>query len=186
MENIDTLIINRLGENQRKIDFINRNLNRRNKTNLSFKKISYTVFSVAACIAILFAIFPQVFKGNDISSISVTAPSFSEYRGSAFNNIESLISGGRYDDALLSVNQELNALEKELRGMSLIEVSEDEESYMITLYECEKEELMWSKIYLLVKLGKKEELSTLCNNYLNNNNFAKHKSEVKNILKKIQ
>lgn len=186
MDNLDTLIINRLGEYQRKIDFINKNIRKRSEKILLFKKVSYTVLSVAACLVVLFAISPMVFKSNDISSISVTVPSFSEYRGSTFNNIESLISNGRYEDALSSVNLELSALEKEIREMSLTEMGGDEESYLITLYEGEKEELMWSKIYLLVKLGKKDELSTTCNNYLNYSSFAKHRSDVKNILKKIQ
>ena len=186
MDNIDTLIINRLGEHQRKLDFISTNICNRRENIFSFKKISYTVLSVAACLAIVFAISPMVFKSNDISSISVTAPSFSYFLGSTFNHIESLISSGRYNDALPLVTQELTTLEKELQDISLTEMNEDEKSYMIDLYEGEKEALMWSKIYLLLKLGKKDDLQVLCNNYLNYSGFIKYRADVKNILKKIQ
>lgn len=186
MENIDALIINRLGENQRKIDFINRNLNRRNKTNLSFKKISYTVFSVAACLAIVFAVSPMLFKNNSISDISISTPSFTEYRGISLHNIESLISSGHYEEALLLVNSELTDIKNELEEITLLDMSEDERFYLTTLYSEDKEELIWSKIYLLVKLDRECELKNACRNYLNNNEFTRHRLEVENILKKIQ
>lgn len=186
MENIDALIINRLGEHQRKIDFINRNINRHSDIGLSFKKISYTVLSVAACLAIVFAVSPILFKSNNISDISITTPYFTEYRGTSHSNIESLISSGRYEDALSAVNYELAEVEKELQGITSTDMSEDEESYMTGLYKGEKEELIWSKIYLLVKLNKKDDLKSACQNYLNNSDFTIHKSEVENILKKIR
>lgn len=186
MENIDALIINRLGEHQRKVDFISRNINRHRGTDFSFKRIGYTVLSVAACLAIIFAISPMHFKSNNISDISVTAPSFTEYRGSSFIDIENKINSGLYEDALSSVNSELLELENELQNMSPIEMDEAEKFYTTALYEAEQEELMWSKIYILIKLDRKDELKTACQNYLNNNNFDKHLPEVNNILKEIQ
>lgn len=185
MENMDTLIINRLGEHQRKVDFINRKL-RRNGTIFSFKKINYTVLSVAACLAILFAVSPMLFKNKNIPDISVTTPSFTEYRGYSFNEIEDKINSGLYEDALLSINSELLELENELQNMSTIEMDETERSYTTALYEAEQEELIWSKIYLLIKLGRKDDLEIACHSYLNNSNFSKHLLEVKNILKEIQ
>lgn len=186
MENIDNLIINRLGENQRKVEFINRNINKLSKTVFSFKKISYTAFSVAACLAIIFAVSPILFKSSNISNMSVTTPSFSEYRGTSLNNIELQICSGRYEDALSSVSLELAEVEKELREISSTEMSDDEKSYTTALYKEEKEELMWCKIYLLVKLNMKGDLKHSCQNYLNNNDFKNHTSEVKSILEKIQ
>lgn len=186
MENIDSLIINRLGEHQRKVDFINRNINGRSETFFSFKKVSYTALSVAACLAIVFVVSPMLFTNNDISNIAVTVPSFSDYRGTSFYNIESLISSGRYEDALSAVSLELTAVEKELQEISSTEMGDDEESYIIALYNVEKEELMWSKIYLLVKLNRKDDLKHACQNYLNNSNFVKYKSEVEKIFKKFQ
>lgn len=186
MENIDALIINRLGEHQRKIDFINRNLNKQRGSDFSFKRISYAVLSVAACLAIIFAISPMLFKSNNISDISVTAPSFTEYRGSSINDIEHKINRGQYEDALSSVNSELLEIENELQNMSTIEMDEAEKSYTTTLYEGEQEELIWSKIYLLIKLDRKDDLEIACHSYLNNSNFSKHILEVKNILKEIQ
>lgn len=186
MENIDALIINRLGEHQRKVDFINRNINRHRSADFSFKEIGYTVLSVAACLAIVFAVSPMLFKSNNISNISVTAPSFTEYRGTSLNNIESLIYSGRYESALLLVNSELTDIKSELEEISLSDMSEDEKFYMTTLCSENKEELIWSKIYLLVKLDRKNDLKNACQNYLDNKEFTRHESEVKNILKEIQ
>lgn len=186
MDNIDALITNRLGEHQRKIDFINRNLNRRNKTDLSFKKISYTVLFVAACLAIVLAVSPMLLKNNSISDISISTPSFTEYRGTSLNNIESLINSGQYERALLLVNSELTDINNELEKIFSADMSEDEKFYMTSLYRGEKGELIWSKIFLLVKLDRTDELKHNCQSYLNDNDFTKHRSEVENILKKIQ
>lgn len=186
MENIDTQIINRLGEYQRKVDFINRNINSYGGFEFSIKRINYMVLSVAACLAIVFAISPMFFKSNNISDISVTVPSFTEYRGSSFNDIEDKINRGLYEDALSVVNTELLEIEKEFQNMSTTEMDNDEKYYTIALYEREQEELIWSKIYLLIKLDRKDDLEVACQSYLNNSNFDKHILEVKNILKEIQ
>lgn len=186
MENLDSLIINRLGEHQRKIDIVNSNINGYGKTDLKFKKIRYTILSVAACLAIVLVISPMLFKSNDISDISITAPSFTEYRGTSFNNIETLIRNGRYEDALLLVKSELTDIDNELERMSSSDMSEDEKLYLTTLYKEEREELIWCEIYLSVKLDRKDEAKANCHNYLNNNEFVRHKSEVENFLKKIQ
>lgn len=186
MENMDAIIIDRLGEHQRKVDFINRNINRRRGTIFSFKKINYTVLSIAACLAIVFAVSPMLFKSTNISDISVTAPSFTEYRGSSLNDIESKINSGHYEEALSLVNIELAKIEKELGNVSVDKMSADEVAYTIALYEGEQEELMWSKIYLLVKLNRTNDLELVCQKYLDNSNFDNHTPEVDNILKKIQ
>lgn len=186
MDNIDAFITNRLGEHQRKIDFIDRNLNRHSKTGSSFKKTSYAILSVAACLAIVLTVSPMLFKSNNISDISITAPSFTEYRGTSLNNIESLISSEQYERALLLVNSELTDINDELEKISSADMIEDEKVYMTSLYRGETEELIWSKIYLLVKLDRNDDLKHHCQNYLNNNEFIKHRLEVEDILKKNQ
>lgn len=186
MENIDNFIIDRLGEHQRKIDFINRSINERGKIMFLFKRAGYTILSMAACLAAVFALFPELFKSNDISDMSLITPSFPEYRGASFANIESQISGGQYDDALSSVNLELCLIENELVKITSTEMSHDEKLYMTTLYKDEKEELLWSEIYILVKLNKKDLLKLACENYLNNNDFERYRPEVAKILKKIK
>lgn len=186
MENIDTLIINRLGEHQRKVDFINCYFNRRSNTMMSFKKISYSLLSIAACLAIVAFISPILFNSDNFSNLKIPMPSFQEYRGTTFRNIELHINNEQYEDALSSINLELIDVESELRDISSIEMSEDEEAYLTSLYRGEQEELIWSKIYVLAKLGKKNQLKDTCIKYLHNNDFRQYKSDVENILSKIQ
>lgn len=186
MENLDAIIINRLGEHQRKVDYINRNINRRSETGFPFKKISYTILSVAACLAIVFAVSPMLFRSNNISETALTPPSFTEFRGTSLNNIESLINTGRYEDALLLVNSELFDIDNELESILTTNMNEDEVYYFTTLHRGEKEELLWSKIYLAVMLDRREAVLSGCLNYLNNSDFVRYRLEVENILKKIQ
>lgn len=186
MENIDNIIINRLGEHQRKVDFIKRNVSTHSSHTFNIRKFTYTLVCAAACVALFFVISPFLSKNNSVSDISVSSPSFSEFRGAGVKEIETLLSSGQNEEALTVVNKELDELYTEVNSLSTAEMSEEENTYMSSLYSMEIEELMWTKIYLLLKLNKAAELKDACKNYLNNSTFTAHKSEVEKILKKIQ
>lgn len=186
MDSIDTLIIERLGEHQRKIDFVRQNLKKCEHDHLSLGKPTYIIMSVAACIAIIWAVSPVLFKDASVSSIEITPPSFEGYRGAGDNDIEQLINAGEYEAALVKVESELAVCENEFAIMHTAEATPEEMNYIKSLYEAETEELMWCKIYLLAKLGEKDALKRSCVNYLNNNNLTTHREEVEKILKKIQ
>lgn len=186
MENIDNLIINRLGEHKRKVDFIEKNINSRRENHFSLRRYSYLILSAAACVAIILAISPMLFKSNSVSDLTLTPPSFAEYRGSSLNKIEFLLNNEQYMDALSTVDFELVELDKDIEFLYSAEMSEEEKIFSISLYNEEKEELMWSKIYLLVKLNREDDLRVSCQNYLKNSDFKKYDSEVDMILKKIQ
>lgn len=186
MENVDTLIINRLGEHQRKVDFIQRNISRSSDKKFSFVKVSYAFMSVAACVAIILAIFPMLFRTETLSDISVAMPSFSEYRGAGLSNIESLLDSEKYEEALSAVNHELVEIDNELESLSTTEMTDEEKTYAYDLYNAGKEELMWCQIYLLLKLNKVDDLKIECPKYLDNTDFKEHATEVSEILKKIQ
>lgn len=187
MENIDTLIIDRLGEHQRKVGFVQSNLENRNNIRFSFGKAGYTIMSIAACITIIFAIFPLLFKNNSLSDITVSAPSFTEYRsGYGFEEIELLIKKGNYNKALSLVDAELNKNAMEVGAIMAADMNEEEKGYMLALYNNDKEELLWSKIYLLVKLEKEKDLELCCENYLKTSSFLTHRDEVEEILEIIK
>ncbi len=186
MENIDTLIINRLGEHQRKVDFISYNLEHKRIIRSPLRKISYLSVSIAACIAILFAASPLLFKSNSLSDITVSAPSFTEYRGDGFEEIESLIKECNYIKALSLVDAELNKNANEIGAIMSADMSEEERQYTLALYNNGKKELLWSKIYLLVKLKKENDLELCCENYLRNSSFQAHRDDVEEILKIIK
>lgn len=186
MENIDNLIIERLGEHQRKVAFISAQLKNEQVKRSPFRKTVYAIGVIAACCAILFVVSPLLFKGNSISDMQVETPSFMEYRGSGYEKIENLINENEYSGALEVVDHELAEIEEELSSFMSTEISEEEKIYMTTLCNDKKEELLWCKIYLLMKLGRIHDLKTYCNSYLNNNDFQAHREDVKLILKKIK
>lgn len=184
MENMDTLIIDRLGEHQRKVDFILSNMENKH---LSRRKISYLSVSIAACIAIIVAISPLLFKRNSLADIMIPAPSFTEYRGGdGYEKIEALIEKGNYNEALSLVDAELNKKALEFGAIMAADMSEEEKEYISALYNNDREELLWSKIYLLVKLEKERDLATCCDNYLKNMSFQAYRYEVEEILKIIK
>ncbi|MCM1140934.1 MAG: hypothetical protein NC453_20380 [Muribaculum sp.] len=184
MDNIDNLIIDRLGERQRKIDFITRNYEKKASLK-SWQRKVYVIMSVAACAALIFTISPLLLKQNSVSDISISAPSFDQYRGAGGKDIELLIETGNFEEALIQVNSELEMCETELSVLAADEVSSEEKKYITTLHIIDKDELLWCKIYLLVKLGKKSDIEKMCDNYLKDNRLTIHREEVKQLLKKI-
>lgn len=185
MENIDKLIVIRLGEHQRKTDFINASLIKK-KHNNPLLRINYIVASVAASIAIIFAVSPALFHRNSDADFPISAPVFTEYRGDGYHRIEQLINDGDYNDALLLIDENLNSIEAEIKDISYsTDTDKEEQTYLFSLYNVYKEELLWCKIYLLFKLNDKKGLKESCNNYLGNSTFIAHRDEVMKILQKF-
>lgn len=184
MEDIDNLIIARLGEHNRKTDFIQRNLRTQSFRHFSLRKTVYIGMSIAACL-VIFAVSTFIFKGNSLSDISMETPTFNQFRNGGSNNITSLIEQGEYTKALPIVEFKITETDEEIAHIKSVELSPEEEDYLLDLYLEEKEELLWSKIYLLVKLEKKDELKISCREYLSNKNFKSHVGSINKILEKI-
>ncbi len=186
MNNIDSLIIRRLGEHQRKVDFINSNMKtQQSKSNL-FHKMVPAILSVAACAIILLTIFPQIFMNDSFPEISISAPEFSEYRGNGYDSIAAAIRSGNYTEALSLVDGALLDTEVELALLSLADEANKENEYLIALYNETNENLLWCKIFLLVNLERKDDLVASRDKYLKNSSFTMHRAEVKKILEKFK
>jgi len=186
MDNIDTVIIERLGERQRKVDFIARNIDDIKSKRFSWGKTAYTIMSVAACFALIVAVTTILFRSDSISDMDVAVPSFEEYRGAGCDEIERLINTGDYEIALAKVESELKGCGSEFETIESEGGSDEEIEYMKALYAEGRDELIWCKIYLLVKLDKKSELKIACRNYLEDGELTVHKIEVEQILEKIK
>lgn len=185
MDNIDTLIIERLGEHQRKVDFVVKNIKGDEPKRHPFGIRKYVILSVAACLALILAVSPILYKDNSIADMAIPSPSFDGYRGSGDNDIERLINDGDYDKALVEVDSELAELDHELTTVASKDIS-DELEYIKSLYISEKDELLWCKIYILVRLDKKSEVENVCRNYLDNGELSAHRKDVERTLKEIQ
>lgn len=186
MDNIDTLIIERLGEHQRKVNFVVNNIKRNEPKRHPFKKTTYLVMSVAACVALILAVSPILFKDNSIADMSIPSPSFDGYRGSANNDIERLINEGDFENALIEVESELSECYNELSMENRYKAAPEELEYMKSMQISGIEELSWCKIYILVRLDKKREVEKACCNYLENGELSAHREDVERILKEIQ
>ena len=185
MDNVDTLIIERLGEHQRKVDFVVKNMKKNGPNRHAFGKSTYVILSVAACLALILAVSP-IFKDNSIADMAIPSPAFDGYRGSGDNDIERLINDGDYEKALVEVQKELTILDHELTTFDTPKASSEESEYIKSLYISEKDELLWCKIYILVRLDKKSEVENVCLNYLDDAELTAHRKDVERTLKEIQ
>lgn len=183
----NSLIISRLGENLKKKEFISRNIEKKQKKIYSFHINRYAITYIAACITTIIVISTLMFNNSSpCSSISISEPSFTEFRGGGFEKIESLIKENKYDKALPLVDIELNYIKEEIKYFTSADMSEEEKKYIHELYNNEIEELLWCKIFLLVKLEKVEILELCCNEYIKNCQFQTHRKEVEHIIKIIK
>lgn len=186
MENIDDIIITRLGEHQRKSDFIRQRLERvENTPRFTINKSTYVIISAVACLAILFAISPMLLKSGSLLDMTIAEPSFSEYRGGS-SQIESLLNEKEYVRALSLVESDLTQLEKDMSSMDVTEMVEDESEYLLMQYNVEREELLWCRIYLLTKLDRKDDLQSACQDYFNDIDLQEHRKDVEKILEKFK
>lgn len=184
METIDNIIIERLGEHQRKLEFIRQNIEKEKNPHHSFNKGSYLIISIAACIAIIIAVSPFFITNEKLYSISVPPPSFTEFRSGNPDKLQSLLNEGKYSQALTIVDSALSEIDFDTQHINTKNPTA-EEIYIVNLYNDSKEELEWCKIYILLKLGRKDELDECCQNYLSNKEFTLHMEDTKRILKKI-
>lgn len=187
METTDTLIIQRLGEYQRKREFITRNLNQQRNVWETPKRVFYYLAAAAACIAVAVAVLPGLLGSNSLSSLNLAEPSFSEYRGGGqYSDIAQAIEANEFDKALSLTNSTIAEVEAEQAAIIATEDGDEEKEYLLALGSESLDELYWTKIYLLAKLGKKDALRQCCANYLDVNQFGRHCEEVQKILGKIE
>ncbi|MGM9815937.1 MAG: hypothetical protein ACI304_02615 [Lepagella sp.] len=184
MEDIDAIIIDRLGEHQRKVEFVTENLTRAKARRHPLRGMKTSMIWAAASLLIILLISPMIIKSIGGSSDSLTEPTFSEYRGAGSNEIEALIKAGEYEKALETTERELATIHRELDAIPTSEMSLEEREYTLALYDAELEEMLWCKIYLLHQLERQSDLDACCKEYLSHESFSKNRKEVEGLMKK--
>lgn len=182
MDDLDNLIIDRLAEHQRKLEILNKFQDANKPAHILSRKKLILVSSIAACIALALFLSPFFSQKDYLSGVSLTEPSFTEFRGSGFNEIEALIAKGDYNKALPIVDRELFLLNDEMEGYMSDDTTNKEKEYTLLLFDMERDELLWSRIYLLAKLRKTKDLKLSCRKYLKDNTLQSHRQEVEEIL----
>lgn len=181
----DALIVARLGEHQRKIERLNqiRQSGRKRIGTAAW----YWVASAVACVAIVFALVPGLLRDDTLSTLNLEQPSLQEYRGSACNAIESAMDSGNYKVALELTESAITASEFEIKEYQSVNSSNSQESeYMMMLERQNLEDLIWTKIYLLVRSGDEDGVLKTCELYMENADFQVYRTDVENILMKIK
>lgn len=182
---IDSMIIARLGERERKLQLIKEF--QRVPDSYAYRKYGFYGVSAVACVIIILISFSGIYKSNSFPDISMQYPNFSEYRGSLDKGLEEAVNSNNYMEALNIVDEELHQAEVEYKRTKETYLDHSEESlYLIGLEKDNLENLYWIKIYLLVKTKNRKELEQVCRQYLQNNDFQIYRGEVEGILKKIK
>lgn len=185
--NVDKLIIDRLGERQRKVERIGameKASARGRKRNMS---ILYTAISIAACIALVAIVNP--FANDNRRDFAMTRPDFSTFRAALpeLVQVEAFIDAGEYYKALDLVEVKLKESDKNIKYAERKPMFDDEE----WMYEYKSEkllngELRWTYIYLLVMVECDNTAVKELKRYLKDEEFCLHREEAKDMLEALR
>lgn len=177
---LDTLIAQRLGERQRKLDRLEQM--RRASAARRPRAWAYTFMAAAAIALIALLVVPWLTRPT-ISSLDITAPRFEEFRGSATDDITTSIDAGSLEQALSLTEQALS--ESELEIKSLRSLDDESVEYMLALERERYQELMWAKFYILSRLDRRDQARATLQTYVKLKSRPAHYQEAKELLKKI-
>lgn len=185
--NVDKLIIDRLGERQRKVermDVLEKASARGRKRNMS---ILYTAISIAACIALVAIVNP--FANDNRRDFAMTRPDFSTFRAALpeLVQVEAFIDAGEYYKALDLVEVKLKESDKNIKYAEKEPMFDDEE--WMYEYKAEKllnAELRWTYIFLLVMVECDHTAVKQLKRYLKDEEYCLHREDAKDMLEALR
>ncbi len=177
---LDSLIAQRLGERQRKLDRLEQM--RQSYASRRPRAWVYT-FMVAAAIALVALLVVPWVSRPTLSSMELTAPQFEEFRGTTTDNITPAIESGELVQALAITEEALEQSELEIR--SLRSLSDESVEYMLALERERYQELLWAKFYILARLDRRDQARATLQTYVKQKSRPAHYQEAKELLKKI-
>lgn len=189
-DELSVMIIDRLGERQRKLDRMCDWENRHFSKQRGIRLISIGM-AVAACALALFVVVPIHFRRNSpLNEFGIEYSSMEEFRAASLDmaEIADLIERENYDDALEKSKSLLVDSDKKIREyLSLYLNVEDNEEYLYEIQEevLINEELRWTCIYLLVKTERYKEAVAESDIYLEYK-CKEHRTEVEKLLKLLK
>lgn len=185
--NVDKLIIDRLGERQRKVermDVLEKASARGRKRNMS---ILYTAISIAACIALVAIVNP--FANDNRRDFAMTRPDFSTFRAALpeLVQVETLIDAGEYYKAIDLVEVKLKESDNNIKYAEREPMFDDEE--WMYEYKAEKllnAELRWTYIFLLVMVECDHTAVKQLKRYLKDEEYCLHREDAKDMLEALR
>lgn len=175
MEQNDNIIIERLGELRRKQDFTSAMMAETRRTR------TMPWVSAAAAVLVLAVIVSVTMMRSPFDGIALPEPDLTEYRGSQASEIQYSIEAGDWLSALEATEAELDSL----RPFDAQGLSDDERDYLDALYNTRLEELQWTRIYLLVKLDKRDDIRQASGQYLALDPPAERRDALQRLLEKL-
>lgn len=184
---VDKLIIDRLGERQRKVermDVLEKASARGRKRNMS---ILYTAISIAACIALVAIVNP--FANDNRRDFAMTRPDFSTFRAALpeLVQVETLIDAGEYYKAIDLVEVKLKESDNNIKYAERKPMFDDEE--WMYEYKAEKllnAELRWTYIFLLVMVECDHTAVKQLKRYLKDEEYCLHREDAKDMLEALR
>lgn len=192
---VDKLIVGRLGERQRKMERIGAMEKAAARERRRKQSILYTAISIAACVALVVIVNP--FAGSDVQQVAednrrglaVARPDFSTFRAALpeLVQVEGFIDAGEYYKALDLVEVKLKESDKNIKYAEKEPMFDDEE----WMYEYRSEkllngELRWTYIYLLLMVDSENTAVKELKRYMKDEEFCLHMEEAKDMLEALR
>lgn len=186
---LSAIIIDRLGERQKKIDRMEE-LNRKYSSKSTALHYTYIAATVAACILAVWVLYPVQNKNMEMLENLGIVYSQNEFRAASQDlaEISNMIESKKYDDALVKTRDLLSHSDlviDEFDGVGF-EWNDEELMYAMEEEQLANSELRWTYIYLLVCTGERCEAIKQLNIYLKQKEFCEHEVEAKKLLKELK
>ena len=184
---VDKLIVGRLGERQRKMERIGAMEKAAARERRRIQSILYTAISIAACVALVVIVNP--FANYNRMDFAMTRPGFSTFRAALpeLVQVEAFIDAGEYYKALDLVEVKLKESDKNIKYAEKEPMLDDEE----WMYEYRSEkllngELRWTYIYLLLIVDSENTAVKELKRYMKDEEFCLHMEEAKDMLEALR
>lgn len=179
-DQLDRLIIDRLGERKKKLDRMQR-WERNRPISIGRKWAT----GVAACITIAIVTAPFVVPTVSPPDEPEIGYSTTLFRAASEETVEidRLIESGRYGEALTYVDKLIEENEGYIGQMEVPteETEADEWTYEIELYRARISELRWVRIYLLTRMKRYKEAETELQIYLKETKHGEHSRDAEQL-----
>lgn len=184
-------IADRLGRRQEKLDRMAEW--ERPARKIAWRPVVLSALAMAACLVVAFVVIApwRTTEESPLDELGIAVPDFEDYRSAVpeLSEISKLIANQQYADALPKVEAALEHSDRELRGLDMALLDNDDEvlAYAEEAEQILNGELRWAYIYLLVREERKEEACEQLKLYLKlPRGVVQHREEAKALRKKLR
>lgn len=184
-EELNKLIMERLGERQYKVQRMQEMERRRKSRALMLKR---TVYAAAACLVVALMILPLHRTENPLDTLGIDVTSSEIYRSSTPQSraIAKLIDEGKYAEAQREVEGAIQESDDNISRIRSYCNYDEEAEYMERLEQMDNAELRWLRACILVRTEQYKAAQKELNRYLRKKEFCDHEKEARELLEEIK